>query len=166
MLFCDSATYQQTTLAFEHRFGSRHYHTTHTLCGQLWIHGAEGGDWTSRPVALMSCHVSTQLTNRCAVCVSAFTLKVSDTFFHLWSALLIVILQHTECFLPSEGMYLCVKWCLVCSNKLITLRNHLTLIFRFLTSASLLLSNPNVNEASGRPTWNLGLNGKYEFFSF
>ena len=62
-----------------------------------------------RPVALMPCHVSTQLTNGCVAGVSAFTLNVSDTFFHFQSSLLIVILQHTEHFLPSEGTYLCVK---------------------------------------------------------
>lgn len=114
----------------------------------------------------MPCHVSTHVTKGCAARVSAFTLNVRDTFFHFQSAFLIVILQHTEYFLPSEGTHLCVKWCLVCSNKHIILRNHLTLIFRFCTSASPLLSNPNVNEASGRPTWNPELNWKHDLFFF
>jgi len=70
VLFCDSATEQQTTIC---GFGIRRklqgriwilaLSATHTLRGQIWIHSAEEGDGTYRSVALMLCHVSIQLIN-------------------------------------------------------------------------------------------------------
>lgn len=126
----------------------------------LWV-APGSGLWGTR-LNIQICHLSASscfCTAHQQVCHWCLLL--------LWASLTSFLLSgcSLHCYSPihwtflAHWRYLCMKQCLVRGNKHITSRNHLT-------SAFLLLSNSNINKASGRDIWRSRLSFLFLFFSF